>query len=155
MKRFFPLLIAASLMLLSCSEWKRVPDKLEALIERIDQTGDRFTSQDWDNVRSEYRDLMDLYNEQADQYSKEDRSRVLKAAGRYHALMLKRGVLNASSLINDLIITTPEFLDGMGDIIDETGDNAIGALEDGLDSLLDYVEDGVDTFLEKLEDLFN
>ena len=150
MKRFVFILIAASIALLSCNGWKQVPDKMELLVNRIEQDCGGYTPDDWERVREEYSDLMKTYRKDKEKYTAEEKSRIAKAVGRYRGLMIKQGLNDAATMINGI----PDYLDGITRVIDDPEDNPIDAIEDGVDNLIDYVEDEVVGLLEKLEKFF-
>ena len=144
--RKFLLLIAASTMLLSCSSgWKQVPDKLEKLVNKVELKAESFTSADWDSIKEEYSDLMDTFNDNIRKYTSAETKRVRRASGKFNGLVLRNGIRNAGSILNDIIDSAPDYLDGLGEALDRTGDSALDAI--------DYLEDDIDTIGEGLEDL--
>lgn len=148
------LIVAALLVLSSCNNWKQVPSRLERLVDKIEERGDDFSESNWEKVRAEYYDIMDQYYEYRDKYSSEDSNRVLKAAGRYHALMLKRGFKDAASYINGIISNAPAYLEGIGEALEETEDDTLDAIEEGVENVVDKISEGVENILDKLDNLF-
>ena len=154
MHRALFILIAASMMLLSCSDWKQVPDKLESLVDRVEQESGSFSENEWDDVKAEYYSLMNTYSEKRDKYSAEENRRVAKAAGKYQGLLLRRKLKDAGSLLDDIIATAPEYLEGLGDVLSETEDNVLEDVENGIEGLINQVEGGLDNLINRLEGLF-
>lgn len=150
MKRFIIILMAVSVTLFSCAGWKSVPDKMEALVSKVEEGFDNYTPEDWDGIQAEYYDLMKAYRKDKAKYTTEERSRIIKAAGRYQGLLIRQGLTDAVSLINDI----PVFLDGIGRVINDPEENSIEAIEESVDSLIEYVGDEVSGFLDRLEDIF-
>ena len=154
MKRLLILMMAALITLSSCSGWKQVPGNLEKLVEKIEKSGDDFSEKNWDKVRSEYYRLMDQYYEHKEQYSIEDSARIVKAAGKYHALMLKRGFKDAANYVNGLINNIPDYIDGISDGLEDSGEDVLDDLEDNVEDIVDKVEEGLDNLVDKFKSLF-
>ena len=154
MKKIVLLFVSALLVLSSCNGWKQVPNRLEKLVDKIEARGDDFSEEDWNKVSAEYDEIIQQYSDHQDKYTLDESKRVVKAVGRYHALVIKRGFKNAASFVNDIISNAPAYLEGLGDAIEETEEDAKEAIEEGAEGVVDKISEGVENILDKLDNLF-
>ena len=165
MKKYL-ILILLPAILASCSNWKSLPDKFESFVNEVETSSASFTDKDWDKTEAEYQKMMDTYLEHRDDYSSKDKGRILKASGKYQAMLIVNGIHGVTSYFNNLISTAPDFLEGVEEVIGDAGDNLSDLFEDWLDTsgleesfdnlsqgvedIVDRVSDGIEGFLDRL-----
>lgn len=156
------IILILPLLLISCAGWKSVPNRLESFVTDLEQTAKTFDEENWDRTAAEYHGLMDTYYKHRGEYSSEERNRVYKAVGKYQALLLLNGMKNVASSVDNLIRSTPAYLNGVEEAFNNTSEEWSGQfdlseleqsfynLEESFDSLADHVSEGVESILKRL-----
>lgn len=154
MKHVFLLLVTVA-MTAACFPWKSVPDRLDSFVKDAETSFREYTEEDWQNSRTEYQKLIDEYNKHKDQYTREQKSRVIKDIGRYHALMLMSGFEEAVSAVNSIKEALPSYIKGVGEVIKESKGEIKDLLESilGTEKSLENVTDSLENLLEGLDTL--
>lgn len=169
MKAFRFLSLLAVLTLLSCSTWKKVPDKMDAFVGNAEVSASEYTAEDWAQSKEEYQALINEFSEHEDQYTPEEKARVMKDIGRYHALLVVNGINEAASFVENLKKILPEYLNGINEVVNENKggvsdlikgilhpeglDEAVRGLVESLSSLGEEVNQSVEEALEEYEDI--
>ena len=157
------------LSVVSCSSWRTVPDKMDAFVENVAYSASEYSVEEWAKSKEDYLALIYEYSEHEDQYTQEEKTRVVKDIGRYHALLLAHSVKEATSFIKTLKIILPSYLEGFKDVIkknkggvsdwikdilDPEGINqAVGGFFDELNSLGEEINQEVEEALEGYGDI--
>lgn len=118
MKKFFLFMAFAALALAAISCTAMLPTRFERFVDRVEKNASSFTKEDWDKTSQSFEKLMNAYEKSYDKLSKEDRSRIDKAVGRYHAIVLKSGVKN---VIKSFDRAAKGVVDGVKSFLDELG----------------------------------
>lgn len=118
MKKFFLFLAFAALALAAISCTAMLPARFERFVDRVEKNAPSFTKEDWDKTSQTFEKLMNAYEKSYDKLSKEDRSRIDKAIGRYHAIAVKSGLNN---IIKSFDRAAKGVVDGVKSFLDELG----------------------------------
>lgn len=155
------LLFASLVCITACNSWKSVPDKLDTLVTKAEQSSAKYSEKDWEKNKQTYQELIDEYYEHRDLYPLEQRISVVKSIGRYHALLLVNGIEESASLLNSIKEIIPSYLNGIDEVVKENGSGILdrlrglfdsGEVEDAIETLTDDLEDLIDDFSETMED---
>ncbi len=118
MKKFFLFLAFAALALAAISCTAMLPARFERFVDRVEKNAPSFTKEDWDKTSQTFEKLMNAYEKSYDKLSKEDRSRIDKAIGRYHAIAINSGL---NSIIKSFDRAAKGVVDGVKSFLDELG----------------------------------
>ena len=120
MKKVFNFLCIAVLAVTisSCAGWqaKHQMSKLESLVEKVEQEGGSYTSQDWDKVSAQY-DEITAKMAQCD-YTDEQLQEIGRLKARYYAARVK----NTGGVFNDIIQQVKGAFDGLKEEVEESMD---------------------------------
>ena len=143
------LLFIAILSVTACSTWRSVPDRLDEFVEEAEMSATNYSKADWQESKQRYEALISEFAEHEDEYSQEEKARVMKDIGRYHALMLVNGLNDAAEYIKTMKQILPSYLDGVGEILKESK----GDISDIVKSLID--PEGLDKSVKGLAEDWN
>lgn len=161
MKHFHFALIAAVLMMTACNTWKSVPDRMDRFVANAEEKSSTYSAEDWEKSKADYQALISEFSEHEDQYSSEEKVRVMKDIGRYHALLVVNGLNEAASYLNTLKQILPSYLDGIGEVVNENKEGVLGMIRDilspsgigeSLKDLMEDIDDLAEDASEELED---
>ena len=119
MKKYLFIFVLAVFCLTSCEPWKKVPEKIDSFVGNAEVSAKQYSADDWAQSKAEYQELIDLYTENKDKYTNEQKAMVVKAIGRYHALLVVNGINEAASLIQSLKDIAPAYLKGIDEVVNE------------------------------------
>lgn len=164
--RFLTLLVM--LTIISCSTWRKVPDKMDVFVGKAEASASKYTAEDWAKSKEEYQALINEFSEHEDQYTDEEKARVMKDIGRYHALLVVNGINEAASFVQTLKQILPEYLNGINEVINESKGGvsdlirdilnpeglgqAVQGLKESLSGLGEEVSESVEEALEGYEE---
>jgi molecular chaperone DnaK (HSP70) len=123
MKKMLILLAFAALLfgLLSCSS--TLPLRFERFVGNVEKKASQYSEKDWEKVSEKFETLLAEYDKAYDNLSRDERERIDKAIGRYHALVLKSGfnqIKDAfNKAMNELESGLGELMKGLGSFLDE------------------------------------
>ena len=165
--RFLTLLILPCVV--SCSTWRKVPDKMDAFVGKAEVSAAKYTAEDWAESKAEYQALINEFSEHEDQYTDEEKARVMKDIGRYHALLVVNGINEAAAFVETLRKILPSYLDGIKEVVEENKggvsdlikgilnpegvDQAVKGLMEELNGLGNQIDKDVEEALEGYEDI--
>lgn len=165
--RFFTVLVLTALV--SCSTWRKVPDKMDAFVGKAEVSAARYSAEDWAESKAEYQALINEFSEHEDQYTDEEKARVMKDIGRYHALLVVNGINEAAAFVETLRKILPSYLDGIKEVVEENKsgvsdlikgilnpegvDRAVKGLMEELSVLGEEIDESVEEALEGYEDI--
>ena len=165
--RFFTVLVLAALV--SCSTWRNVPDRMDAFVGKAEVSASRYTAEDWAESKAEYQALINEFSEHEDQYTDEEKARVMKDIGRYQALLVVNGINEAAAFVETLRKILPSYLDGIKEVVEENKsgvsdlikgilnpegiDRAVKGLMEELSVLGEEIDESVEEALEGYEDI--
>ena len=167
--RHFTLLATFLLLVTACATWRNVPDRLDDFVDKAENTSSKYSPEDWKESKAKYEELINLYAEHEDQYTTEEKARVMKDIGRYHALLVVNGINEAAAFVETMKKILPSYLEGINEVINENKggvtelikgilnpeglDQAVRGLLDELEGLAEEVSEGVDEAMEGYENL--
>lgn len=152
MKRF--LLFLALLSMTACSTWKSVPDKLDKFVEETEKSASGYSTGDWQASKQQYQALISEYSEHEDEYTPEERARVMKAIGRYHSMLIVNNLRDAWDFMKTMNQILPSYWEGVKEVFEEFLHEEKQEVSDIVRMLLD--PNGISgTFKGMVEDLDN
>ena len=106
------LILALGVVLLaSCS--RPLADRMEKFVSKTEAGCEKYSEQDWAKSQEQFSALAQEYKDNYNSFSKEEKDRINKAMGKYTGLLLKKGVSEAGSAIQDAVESASEFIKGM------------------------------------------
>ena len=150
------------LLFLACTNWEGIPDRVESLVDDMEYSAKSFDENDWNKTAAEYHELMDTYYRHKDEYSAEDQARILKASGKYQALLLVNDVKDIASSIDGILSSAPSYIEGFKEVLVDKSEQfldwfdsndleeSIEELEEVIGDLVDQVSDSIERFLDGL-----
>lgn len=149
----------------ACSTWRNVPEEMDVFVKKTESAAPDFSLSDWEQSEQVYKSLIEEYREHEDDYTTEEKSQMMSAIGRYHALKIVYGVNETAEILKSLKQIVPSYLKGVDEVIKEEGSNLSGLLRSILDpteikevlqdfsgdleSLLEEVSDSLNTVLDE------
>ena len=107
---------------------------MDSFVDKAELDSDGYSSEDWEKSTQDFQTLVDKYNNSEKQYSEAERQMAARAMGRYHALLLKNGLVKTGSVIEDLVKIIPEYIEGFADELVNNSEGFLQELESVLDS---------------------
>ena len=167
--KHFSLFAVALLLVTACATWQNVPDRLDDFVDKAEKTSSKYSPEDWKESKDKYEELINLYAEHEDQYTTEEKARVMKDIGRYLALLVVNGINEAAAYVESLKKILPSYLEGINEVIDENKggvidlikgvlnpegvDRAVRGFMEELEGMAEEVSEGVEEALEGYEDI--
>ena len=143
-------LVAVVLLAAGCTS---APKKLDNFVEKTELNCDNYEKEDWNKSMEQYKKLVDEYRNSGKEYTDEEKKMALKAMGRYHALLIKKGLEKSATFIEELGAALPSYLDGILDGMKENAEGFGKSLEELFDS--DKIDKALSDFSDKLEEIFS
>ena len=103
------------LLLTSCDKKQIAIDNLRDFVEKVEKKAPSYTSDDWDKVDAEYKEIISDINKY--QYTDEEKKQISKMTGKYAGIKTKYSV--------------NQFIEGIGDAVKEIR-STIEGFKDGL-----------------------
>lgn len=143
--------VAAAIALVSCGT-KSVPEKLDAFVDDAETKGAAYSETQWQQSEIKYQQLVNEYLDSESEYSDTEKKQAAEAMGRYHALLIRNGVEQVGSFIEELGQVLPSYLEGLASGLGESSAN----LESSLESLFndEKLEKSLDDLGNALEGIF-
>ncbi|MBO4670578.1 MAG: hypothetical protein J5640_01880 [Bacteroidales bacterium] len=111
MKKFIFLAISVLLMAACGSP---LPQQFNAIADRVEKNGDKFTEEQWEKVNAEYDKLVEKYEAVSEKLSADERQEISSAMGRYQGAVLKAGIKQVGSALDEALEGAKGFLEGLG-----------------------------------------
>ena len=122
------ILIACAVLAVSCGQGNSLPSKMDKFVDETEQNSSKLTESDWNDLQLEYEEFIKEYEENIDSYTDEEKDEINKAIGRYHGLLLKAGLDELASEVEQYTKHLGSFLEGfLGAFGDVFGDEAASA----------------------------
>ncbi len=106
------------LFLVSCSS-APLSARIDAFVAEVEMNHETFTSEDWEAVQYEYELLLQEYEVNYSTYSSEEKDAINKAIGKFNGLLVRRGIRNAESAIQELGERLPSLIEGFMGVFEE------------------------------------
>ena len=129
------------------------PKKLDNFVEKTELNCDNYEEEDWAKSIEKYKKLVDEYKNSGKEYTDEEKQMALKAMGRYHALLLKKGLEKSATYIKEFGSALPSYLDGLIDGMKENAEGFGKSLEEMFDG--EKIDKALSDFSDKLEEIFS
>ena len=102
-----------------------LPLRFERFVDKVEKNADSFTKEEWQSASDQFDKLMADYEKSYDKLSDQDKERIDKAIGRYHALVVKSGINSViesfNEAVSDLSSTIKGIVKGIGSFFEELG----------------------------------
>lgn len=88
----------------SCRQTEKflLKEKLEALLDDVEDNYQTFSSEKWDEISDQWEDLIDKYEDDYDDFSAEDRKEINEMIGRYAAVSVKAMANELKGSVDDI-----------------------------------------------------
>ena len=143
--------IATASAVQSCSN-TTVPQKLDNFVDKTELNCDKYDADDWQKSMVRYDQLVKEFNKPGRQYTEAEKQMAARAMGRYHSLLIKNGIEQSATYLEELKNVLPSYLEGLVDGLGESSDEIGKNLEDIFNS--EEFEKAFEDLGEKLEDIF-
>ncbi|MBO4571779.1 MAG: hypothetical protein J5699_07635 [Bacteroidales bacterium] len=143
-------LVAVIFLAAGCTS---APKKLDRFVEKTEINCDNYETEDWDKSMQQYKKLVDEYKNSDKEYTDEEKKMALKAMGRYHALLIKKGLEKSATFIEEFGAALPSYLDGILDGMKENTEGFGKSLEEMFDG--EKIDKALSDFSDKLEEIFS
>ncbi len=87
--------------------------QLEKFVEHTERHCANYTDKDWDKSIEEYEKLKAKFEASKDKLSDEDKKAAMKAMGRYHGLLIRKGIKQGIDILKEFSRHIPEYLEGL------------------------------------------
>lgn len=138
------LTIVAAVAIASCANTSAIV-KLDHFVDEAELKSSEYSEKDWELSKAEYEKLVAEMLSDDSEYSDQEREMAARAMGRYHALLIKNGLEQSTSLIKQFGKMLPEYIEGFASSLEESGQNVQSFLQDL------FNEEKIDQSLEHLE----
>lgn len=85
---------------------------METYIDDVEKQCETWTEEDWELSQQEYEELLREYEENYSSYTQEERDAINRAIGRYNGLLLKKGISQAGTLLEEFAGRIPSLIEG-------------------------------------------
>lgn len=86
--------------------------RLNDYVTKVEINCQNWTEEDWELSREEYLKLIEEYELNYESYTQEEKDAINKAIGRYNGLLIKQGIEEAGSVIQELGERLPSLIEG-------------------------------------------
>ena len=112
MKKILVLLFAFVLVA-ACDSLSSLPKQFTQLADKVEKQGDKFSSEQWEQVSDQLDALTEKYNANIDKFSSEQKQTINAAIGKIQGCILKAGIGEAAGALNELVEGAKGFLEGL------------------------------------------
>jgi hypothetical protein len=96
--------------------------RLNDYVNKVEFNCQNWTEKDWELSQEEYLKLIEEYELNYESYTQEEKDAINRAIGRYNGLLIKQGIEEAGSVIQELGERLPSLIEGFMSAF-ETDDN--------------------------------
>ena len=114
-KRIFmrsKVLITGIVIALMSSCVSPLSSRLNDYVTEVESSCQNWTEEDWELSQEEYAKLLEEYEVNYDSYTQEEKDAINKAIGRYNGLLIKQGIEDAGSMIQEFGERLPSLIEG-------------------------------------------
>lgn len=106
---------ALTLTLTACSSFKakRLIGQLDSLVERLEEDGAKYTSEQWSKATAEYDEICAKMKQY--EYTSEQQQEIGRLKGRYYAAYSKHALKKAGEWVDSFLDQAGEFVNGFLD----------------------------------------
>jgi hypothetical protein len=128
--------ILAGLMTLltACAALAGTPQKIDEFVAKTESECQNYSKEDWQKSRSEYRALLDEYKNSRKEFSQAEKEQVVRAMGRYNALLIKNGIIKSSMGVQEISALLPDFIKGLSEGLEANSEEINRSLKSIVDT---------------------
>lgn len=98
--------------LVSSSCASPLSSRLNDYVTEVESNCQNWTEEDWELSQEEYAKLLEEYEVNYDSYTQEEKDAINRAIGRYNGLLIKQGIEEAGSVLQELGERLPSLIEG-------------------------------------------
>lgn len=141
---------AAMMLAFGCAATISLPDRLDKFVDATEKEYKNYNEDDWTKSKEEYDTIMAEIQENYDSYSAAEKIQVMKATGRYGAMVLEKEISGATETVGGVLEKIPETINEMIDNIDTASlRKSVENIKKGLEGLTESIDTA--RLREKLE----
>jgi len=106
-----------------------IPQRLDKFVDNAEFKADSYSDEDWEKSVIQFERLSEQYESSKISYTDAEKQMAARAMGRYHSLLIKKGIESAASYLKEFGKTLPSYLEG---------------LKEGFDINSEYIQKTVD-----------
>ena len=154
MKKLVRIFTVAALVVVSaCAAYAGTPKKIEDFVAKTESECKSYSKEDWAKSRNEYRALLDEYKGSQKEFTQQEKEQVVRAMGRYNALLIKNGIIKSSMGIQEFSALLPDFIKGLSEGLEANSEEINGALKSLVDT--NKINGAIQSLGNALEKIFS
>ena len=135
MKTVSKAILAGLLTLLTaCAALAGTPQKIDEFVAKTESECQNYSKEDWQKSRSEYRALLDEYKNSRKEFTQAEKEQVVRAMGRYNALLIKNGIIKSSMGVQEISALLPDFIKGLSEGLEANSEEINRSLKSLVDT---------------------
>lgn len=144
-------IVLATALIAACSS-PNIPQKLDSFVDNAELKSSDYDAEDWQKSMLQYEKLVDEYSNSGKEYTDAEKQMAVRAMGRYHSLLIKKGVEQSAAYLKELESILPSYLEGLVDGLGENSEELGKTLEGIFNS--EELEKAFEGLGNKLEEIF-
>lgn len=144
-------IVLATALIAACSS-SNIPQKLDSFVDNAELKSSDYDAEDWQKSMLQYEKLVDEYSNSGKEYTDAEKQMAVRAIGRYHSLLIKKGVEQSAAYLKELESILPSYLEGLVDGLGENSEELGKTLEGIFNS--EELEKAFEGLGNKLEEIF-
>ena len=144
-------IVLATALIAACSS-SNIPQKLDSFVDNAELKSSDYDAEDWQKSMLQYEKLVDEYSNSGKEYTDAEKQMAVRAMGRYHSLLIKKGVEQSAAYLKELESILPTYLEGLVDGLGENSEELGKTLEGIFNS--EELEKAFEGLGNKLEEIF-
>ena len=129
-----------------------LPQRLDNFVDDVELNANSYTAEDWEKSAIQFEHLSEQYASSEQNYSDAEKQLAARAIGRYHSLLIKNGIENASSFLKEFGAILPSYLEGLRDGLESNSEGIQNALENLFDE--EKIEKSLEGLSDSIEKIF-
>ena len=144
-------IVLATALIAACSS-SNIPQKLDSFVDNAELKSSDYDAEDWQKSMLQYEKLVDEYSNSGKECTDAEKQMAVRAMGRYHSLLIKKGVEQSAAYLKELESILPSYLEGLVDGLGENSEELGKTLEGIFNS--EELEKAFEGLGNKLEEIF-
>lgn len=132
MKKFL-VVVFALLSVISCASYKSIPEEIDSFVDKAEIKAPSYNKSDWETSKAEYEALIDQFTDNFSKFTDDQKALATNAMGRYHALLVKNGLVESAGVLGMIKNLLPSYIEGITDAIKDNEQEIISTLSGILD----------------------
>ena len=145
--------VAALALFTACAAFAGTPQKIDEFVAKTERECETYSKEDWTKTRSEYHALLDEYKNSNKTYSQQEKEQVVRAMGRYNALLIKNGIIKSSMGIQEFSALLPDFIKGLSEGLEANSEEINRSLKSLIDT--NKINSAIQSLGSALEKIFS